>query len=128
MKPTEQHSQPPESQPVEQYSKWIAEARSELEQTRDLLLRPTPESIDACAPHWRAAIERLESLRLAPRRLGAELGELRRELTHVMTLLENASAFCLGWAQRLAAATTGYTADGLATPWASAPRTLYIEI
>jgi hypothetical protein len=94
----------------------LAQARSEVEQVRRLLLDPTPAAVAQCAGHLAEAAGALGALqRDLPEgqtwRLKPDLRSLRRELDRAGKLLEGAAAWQAGWA-RIVASAGGYTQSG----------------
>ncbi len=118
----------------------VRQARRKLRQVRQILLTPSPEQLGECGPVLEEAADLLASLlkdgmssargpiRLMELRqelrpelrleLGAELQVLRRELTVVTALMQQAAGYYLGWAQMLGAAISGYTSEGEVPPLA----------
>jgi len=98
------------------------EARRKLRQVRQNLMTPSPELLGECGPVLEEAAGLLGSLlenrnSSAPHNdLRDELQELRRELTVVAALMDQAACYYLGWAQMLGAAVTGYTSYGDVPP------------
>ena len=102
------------------------EARRKLRQVRQNLMTPSPELLGECGPVLEEAAGLLGSLlenRNSPDRIPApqnelrdELQELRRELTVMAALMDQAACYYLGWAQMLGAAVTGYTSHGDVPP------------
>ncbi len=97
-------------------------ARRKLHQVREILMMPSPEQLCGCGPVLQEAAALLGSL-LESRTngatvpfLGDELELLRRELSVVTALMQQAAGFYLGWAQMLSAATGGYTNQGDVVP------------
>lgn len=87
-------------------------ARNGIEQIRQRLLFPTPESVSACAAPLHDAIGCMELLQnelgkqsggraAAPRELRAEIVRLRTELSQVNALLRSAADFHEGYARVL---------------------------
>ena len=100
---------------------WIRRAKSSVREARLLLMRPAAGSLDESAPHIQAAVSCLQDLnqtlrtreaRASRGELGAELAELRKEVSHTTVLLERAAAFYFGWGHLLYVAACGYTASG----------------
>lgn len=103
-------------------------------------MTPSPEQLGECGPVLEAAADLLGSLldgglgsargpilrrelqhELRPElriELGDELQVLRRELTVVTALMQQAAGYYLGWAQMLGAAIGGYTNQGDVPPLA----------
>jgi len=106
--------------PERQHLEWVRQAQAILRQVRQLLLSPTPQSLEHSAPHLEAAAGCLKALEHALRAGAApprqsvlpELSELRRQVLLVQALLQQAGAFYVGWARLLAATLGGYTPQG----------------
>jgi hypothetical protein len=66
----------------------------------------------------------LESRKCGPGipHLAEEVHGLRRDLTVVTALMQQAAGFYLGWAQMLGAATSGYTNEGTVPPLTTRPQ------
>ncbi len=93
---------------------------------RQKLLKPTPDTLDACGPHLRNAIEsigwlqsRLETGTSTPASsrgtLQWEMDELRCELSQATALMRNAASFYGGLARLLSPAddgAAGYASNG----------------
>jgi hypothetical protein len=98
----------------------IREARRKLHQVRQILMTPSPERLGDCGPVLQEAAGLLGSLSDCPKSgvplLIEELQALRRDLSVVTALMQQAAGYYLGWAQMLGAATTGYTNQGDAGP------------
>ena len=108
----------------------VRQARRKLRQVREVLMTPSPEQLGECGPVLEEAADLLGSLldlgmssargpvlrrelRVELRReLGDELQDLRRELTVVTALMQQAAGYYLGWAEMLSAAISGYTSQG----------------
>lgn len=105
-------------------------ARRKLRQVRQILMMPSPEQLGECGPVLEEAADLLGSLLesgmssardpllgplLVPL-LQEELQVLRRELTVVTALMQQAAGYYLGWAQMLGAAIGGYTNHGDVPP------------
>ena len=104
----------------------VRQARRSISLIRQRLLKPTPEALDACAPHLHNAIESIDWLQ---RRLGAgeehspasrrilemEMAGLRRELLQTTALMRGASGFYGGLSRLLNPVedrSTGYGRNG----------------
>jgi hypothetical protein len=100
----------------------VRQARRKLHQVREILISPSPEKLGECGPVLEDAAGLLGSLLesrtngAAPPLLAEELQGLRRELSVVTALMQQAAGYYLGWAQMLGAATNGYTNHGEAAP------------
>jgi hypothetical protein len=96
----------------------IREARRKLYQVRQILMTPSPERLGDCGPVLEEAAGLLGSLPDCRKsgRLMEELHALRRDLSVVTALMQQAAGYYLGWAQMLGAATSGYTNQGDAAP------------
>ena len=98
----------------------IHKARWKLRQVRQILMTPSPEGLSECGTVLEEAAELLGKLQPGPTQrvphLMDELQVLRRELTVVNALMQQAAGYYLGWAQILGAATGGYTSHGEAAP------------
>ena len=83
-------------------------------------MTPSPEQLAECGPVLEEAAGLLASLLDCPKSgiplLMGELQELRRDLSVVAALMQQAAGYYLGWAQMLGAATSGYTNQGDAAP------------
>ena len=86
------------------------QARRSIGLMRRKLLRPTPESLEACVEHLRLAIKSMADLQTylrgcepsgvgEKRALQMEVAELHRELNFANVLMRNAGAFFGGWAK-----------------------------
>ena len=108
----------------------IEQARAALGQVREMLLAPTPTSLDRCARPLAEATDRLQRLKsyleaqgdaqnLLPDARGQPwkplARELQREVSDLRKLLGQAGAFYLGWARILLSASGSYTANGAMT-------------
>ena len=101
-------------------------ARRKLRQVRQILITPSPEQLGECGPVLEEAADLLGSLLVSGMsgargplpgpELHEELKVLRRELTVVTALMEQAAGYYLGWAQMLGAAVGGYTNRGDVPP------------
>ena len=101
-------------------------ARRKLRQVRQILITPSPEQLGECGPVLEEAADLLGSLLVSGMsgargplpgpELHEELKVLRRELTVVTALMEQAAGYYLGWAQMLGAAVGGYTNHGDVPP------------
>lgn len=101
-------------------------ARRKLRQVRQILMTPSPEQLGECGPVLEEAADLLGSLleggmssargSLPVPLLHEELQVLRRELTVVTALMQQAAGYYLGWAQMLGAAIGGYTNHGDVPP------------
>lgn len=118
----------------------LREARTALEEVRNLLLTPTPSSVEACAGPLQAAVANMLGVEQALRAEGAQAGNkshpgdnvipgvrmeleyVRRELKRVSALLEQAAAIHRSWAGLLGLVGTGYTAAGQPAPMQGAAR------
>jgi hypothetical protein len=105
----------------------MAEARVALEQVKELLRTPTPQTAGDCSRPLAAVAE---SLRLLSGHAGGELTNgqvgagqvvkdlrtmalaLHRDLADVQGLLQQAGAFYLGWSRILESASSTYNAGG----------------
>jgi hypothetical protein len=109
----------------------MAEARVALEQVKEMLRAPTPQTVSECSRPLAAVAESL-------RRLSAAAGDestngslkteqvatdlqmmalaLHRDLAEVHGLLQQAGAFYLGWSRILELASSTYGADGELRP------------
>jgi hypothetical protein len=104
----------------EVYLDWARKARAGIREVRRVLVAPTPETLARCQPYLAESIARLKELEEAVhsgqargmKKLCAELSELRKDLRQVGALLNQASAFHLGWARLFAAMTAGYNRRG----------------
>jgi hypothetical protein len=98
----------------------IREARRKLHQVRQILMTPSPERLGDCGPVLEEAAGLLGSLLDCPKSgvplLMEELQALRRDVSVVTALMQQAAGYYLGWAQMLGAATSGYTNQGDAAP------------
>ena len=101
-------------------------ARRKLRQVRQILMTPSPEQLGECGPVLEEAADLLGSLleggmsgtrgSLLVPLLREELQVLRRELTVVTALMQQAAGYYLGWAKMLGAAIGGYTNHGDVPP------------
>ncbi len=97
-------------------------ATRKLAQVRQILITPTPEQLAGCGPVLEEAIEILGYVERGQKTreplpiLRDELHVLRRELSVVTALMQQAAGYYLGWAQMLGAAMGGYTPYGEAAP------------
>jgi hypothetical protein len=106
----------------------VRAARRKLHQVREILMMPSPERLGECGPVLEEAADLLKCF-LESRSGGAsashlaeEVQGLRRELTVVTALMQQAAGYYLSWAQMLGAATSGYTNEGAIPPLTSRPR------
>jgi hypothetical protein len=91
----------------------VRAATASLRAVREMLLRPTPESLEECGPVLEEAASLLRSIGPCDvPDIHPDLDTLRRELNVVSALVRQASAFYFNWAQILGAAIGGYTPDG----------------
>lgn len=116
----------------------VRQARRKVRQVRQILMTPSPEQLGECGPVLEEAAGLLGSLlkggigeawnpsggresrgqlRTGLRselhsELGDELQILRRELSVVTALMQQAAGYYLGWAQMLGAAIGGYNNQG----------------
>jgi hypothetical protein len=90
----------------------VRQARRSLSLILRKLLKPTPEALDACAPHLHNAIDSIDWLQsrlamresqspISRRSLQTEMAGLRRELSQVTALMRSASGFYGGLARLL---------------------------
>jgi hypothetical protein len=105
----------------------IRGARRKLRQVRQILMTPSPEQLGDCGPVLEEAVALLGCL-MESRKSGDqipapknellmdEVQVLRRELSVVTALMQQAAGYYLGWAQMLGAATGGYNNHGEAAP------------
>jgi hypothetical protein len=106
----------------------VRAARRKLRQVREILMTPSPEGLGECGPVLEEAAELLKSLLEIARGgrniplLADEVQGLRRELTVVQALMQQAAGYYLGWAQMLGAATNGYTNQGAVPPLITRPQ------
>jgi hypothetical protein len=103
------------------------EARQKLHQVRQILMTPSPERLGDCGPVLEEAAGLLASLpdyrkSGPPVPFIEELQALRRDLSVVTALIQQAAGYYLGWAQILGAATSGYTNQGDAAPLVGYPQ------
>ena len=110
----------------------VRQARWKLRQVRQILMTPSPEQLGECGPVLEEAADLLGSLLdggISSARgpllrsdlrsdLRNELQLLRRELTVVTALMQQAAGYYLGWAQMLGAAIGGYNNRGDVPPLA----------
>jgi hypothetical protein len=108
----------------------VRQARRSISAIRLRLLKPTVESLDACAPHLHNAVESVHRLqhRLGGREsqspgsrgtLPKELSELRRALSQVTALMRNAAGFYGALVRLLSPRdddSTGYDPSGAVSP------------
>lgn len=112
----------------------VRQARRKVRQVRQILLTPSPEQLGECGPVLEEAAGLLGSLLKGAiggawdppagselpgqlrgelhSELGDELQVLRRELSVVTALMQQAAGYYLGWAQMLGAAIGGYNNQG----------------
>ena len=82
------------------------------------MLAPSVENIECSIPHLERAVACLNAAQEHLRAgspdpaAGAGLQKLRASVQRVTRLVANGAAFQLGWAERLAVAAAGYTAQG----------------
>ncbi len=112
----------------------LRRARAHLKELHSLLVAPTPESLEESVPRLQAAAECLRNVEGALRSgtaaarptLLPELSELKRQVSLVQALLQQAAGFYFGCARLLAATAVAYTASGEpAVP--APPRRLRLE-
>ena len=104
----------------------VRRARRKLRHVTEMLLTPSPELLEGCGPALEEAAALLGSLLedrtgTVPGPVPAmhdELQGLRRDLTVMTALMEQAAGYYLGWAQMLGAAVGGYTSQGNVPPLA----------
>ncbi len=93
-------------------------ARESVRKARRLLAAPSPEALDVCSQTLEEAVACLSGLGpgLATEggdpQLAAEAVALRRDVSRLGELLENAAAFHHGWRRLAFPAGDGYTAGG----------------
>jgi hypothetical protein len=91
----------------------VRAATANLRAVREMLLRPTPESLEECGPvleHAARLMGTIQTVDVPDMR--PEIDALRRELNIVSALMHHASGFYLGWSQILGAAIGGYRPGG----------------
>jgi hypothetical protein len=105
----------------------VRAATASLRKVREMLLRPTPESLEECGPVLEAAARLIGKIRPADvADMRPDIDALRRELNVVSALMHQASGFYFGWSQILGAAIGGYRPGGQ-TASVPAPRRISIE-
>ncbi|HUI77679.1 MAG TPA: hypothetical protein VLY24_07170 [Bryobacteraceae bacterium] len=97
----------------------LADAREKLDRACELLLAPSPEALDRCAPLLEAAIHRLAACRsiiAAPPRTDPGAPEegrrLRMAVRKTRRLLESAAAYHHNWLRRAGTMSAGYDNRG----------------
>jgi hypothetical protein len=96
----------------------IREAQAALDAARALMLEPSVARVDGSIPHLERAVACLNAVQVhfrvgpADPVAGVGLLKLGQSVRRVTRLIESAAGFHLGWAQRFAVATVGYTAQG----------------
>ncbi len=104
----------------------------ELEQVSQMLLRPSPEVLNACEERLARAAAEMEASRpdwneaARDRQAGEQARLVRRALRHAQRLLENAARFHAGWRRRRAAMNGEYRADG-SMPDLRCPVRIFVE-
>ncbi len=80
---------------------------------REMLLRPTPETLEDCGPVLEEAAGLMSGIEPSEvQGLRPELDKLRRELSVVSALMQQAAGFYFDWSQILGAAIGGYAPHG----------------
>jgi hypothetical protein len=96
----------------------LRDARLQLDEVCAMLLRPSPEVLDACESRLMAVVAKLESSRTDwSRAAGDALASVeavgaRKALRRASRLLNLAAAFYAGWQRIRVIADGGYGADG----------------
>jgi hypothetical protein len=91
----------------------VRAATRSLREIREMLLRPTPESLEKCAPVLEDAARLMGTIRPSDvAGIRPDIDALRRELNVVSALMHQASGFYSGWSQILGAAIGGYRPGG----------------
>jgi hypothetical protein len=91
----------------------VRAATVSLRAVREMLLRPTPESLEECGPVLEDAARLMAAIRASDvPDMRPDIDALRRELNVVSALMHQASSFYFGWAQILGAAIGGYRPGG----------------
>lgn len=108
-------------------SRELTAAREKVERACALLLSPSPEALDQCAPLVEAAVAVVAACREAlepPVEPGAaaEGRRLQAQVRRAWCLLEAAAAYQNNWAKRLATLTAGYNRRGEPAAVASSSR------
>ena len=109
-------------------------AQAQLQEALALLLKPTPQCAEQCAPFLEGAIQCMQGLEQHlgssgnrnPGALKQELEQIARLVRKVGVLLENAMLFQQGWSQLVRIMSSGYTRDGAPAPL-SVPGRLLVE-
>jgi hypothetical protein len=100
----------------------LVTARSDVDRACELLVSPSPGSLDRCSRVLEAAVQRLaESQTQLRRGIGdpsvvGEAYSLRADVRRAASLLEGANKFHLNWCRLRDAMTGGYTGRGDPSP------------
>ncbi len=98
----------------------LHQVRAALEQVRELLMAPSMDHLDRCAPALESAVGQMAlldaSLRAGHDRGGAplrsDLDAIRRDLIATGSLFQQAGEFHRNWAVVMGLVNSGYTAAG----------------
>ncbi len=97
----------------------LAAAREKLDRACDLLLSPSPEALDQCAPLLQAAVTEVTACQAAmagPVRpepgAAAEGRRLQAAVRRARLLLESAAEYHRNWTRRMGAMSAGYDGRG----------------
>jgi hypothetical protein len=97
----------------------LVTTRSDVDRACELLVSPSPGSLDRCSRVLEAAVHRLAESHPQPGAPKAVLGEayrLRAAVRRAASLLEGANGFHLNWSRLRDAMTGGYTGRGDPAP------------
>jgi hypothetical protein len=100
----------------------LVTARSDVDRACELLVTPSPGSLDRCSRVLEAAVQRLTESQPQLRRgvgdatLLGEANRLRAAVRRAARLLEGANGFHLNWSRLRDAMTGGYTGRGDPSP------------
>jgi hypothetical protein len=97
----------------------LADAREQLERACDLLLTPSPDSLDRCASLLEAAVTKVTACQAAiagPRQTEPDASMEGRRLQAVVRrarrLLDSAAEYHQNWSRRIGAMSAGYDGRG----------------
>jgi len=100
----------------------LALARSEVNRACNLLIAPTPETLNDCQDALQRAVSALTELPVESHDVAGGLDaqsvarSLRAEVLRAGRLLQNLASFYRGWERILGAMSGGYTASGNPAP------------
>jgi hypothetical protein len=102
-----------------QLSEQLAAARENLDRACELLLSPSPEALDQCAPLLEAAVTKVTACQQAVAGqewtapgASAEGRRLQAAVRRARRLLDSAAEYHQNWARRIGALSAGYDGRG----------------